>query len=80
MRKFFNQMLTGTDGRVSSKRVITFAAFILCAIAFLCNIFLDIPLKEFVWEGMLYLVGAGLGFSTLEHFAKGKEKVKEYLD
>lgn len=80
MRKFFNQMLTGTDGRVSSKRVITFTAFVLCAIAFLCNIFLDIPLKEFVWEGMLYLVGAGLGFSTLEHFAKGKEKVKEYLD
>jgi len=80
MRKFFNQMLTGTDGRVSSKRVITFAAFVLCAIAFLCNIFLDIPLKEFVWEGMLYLVGAGLGFSTLEHFAKGKQKVEEYLD
>ena len=80
MRKFFNQMLTGTDGRVSSKRVITFAAFVLCSIAFLCNIFLDIPLKEFVWEGMLYLVGAGLGFSTLEHFAKGKRKVEEFID
>jgi len=74
MRKFFNEMLTGTDGRVSSKRVITFCAFVLCAIAFLCNIFLEIPLKDYVWDGMLYLVGAGLGFSTLEHFTKKSNK------
>ena len=67
---FFKLMLSGnTDGEgVSSKRVITFTAFVLCAIAFICNIFLDIPIKDYVFNGMLYLVGAGLGFTTLEHF------------
>jgi hypothetical protein len=68
MRKFLNEMVIGTDNRVSSKRVITLIAFVLCAIAFVCNIFLEIPLRDYVWEGMLYLVGAGLGFSTVEHF------------
>jgi RsiW-degrading membrane proteinase PrsW (M82 family) len=67
---FFKSMLSGTGDGVSSKRVITFLAFLLCAIAFVCNIFLDIPLKDYVWNGMLYLVGAGLGFTTLEQFAK----------
>lgn len=74
MRRFLHEMVTGTDGRVSSKRVITLIAFVLCAIAFTSNIFLDIPLRDYVWEGMLYLVGAGLGFSTVEHFANRKER------
>ena len=69
---FFKNMLSGNpDGSgVSSKRFITFSSFILCAVAFICNIFLDIPLKDYVYEGMLYLVAAGLGFTTLEHFSK----------
>jgi hypothetical protein len=74
MRKFLYEMVTGTDNRVSSKRVITLIAFVLCAIAFVCNIFLEIPLRDYVWEGMLYLVGAGLGFSTVEHFANRKDR------
>jgi hypothetical protein len=55
---------------ISSKRVITSIAFILCCIAFLANVFCRIPLQEHIWDGMLYLVGAGLGFTTLEHFSK----------
>ena len=41
-----------------------------CNIAFVCNIFFDIPIKDYVFNGMLYLVGAGLGFTTLERFSK----------
>ena len=70
---FFKLMLSGNPNGegVSSRRVITFTAFVLCAIAFICNIFFEIPLKDYVFNGMLYLVGAGLGFTTIEHF-KGK--------
>ena len=73
MSKFkekFEDMLTSPSGDVSSKRVITFVGFILCSIAFIANIFFDIPLKDYVWDGMLTLVGAGLGFVTIERFAK----------
>jgi hypothetical protein len=71
MKQFFIKMLSSTDnGDVSSKRVITFSAFVLVSIAFISNIFFELPLKEFVYDGMLYLVAAGLGFTALERFAK----------
>ena len=70
MKEFIKQMLGGMNGDVSSKRVITFVAFLLVSIAFLSNIFLDIPLKDFVYEGMLYLVAAGMGITALEKFSK----------
>ena len=63
-------MLKDTNGNVSSKRVITIIAFILMATGFIVNVFMDVPIKEFIWDGMLYLVAAGLGFSTIEHFSK----------
>lgn len=70
MKNFLNQMLKDTNGNVSSKRVITIIAFILMATGFIVNVFMDVPIKEFIWDGMLYLVAAGLGFSTIEHFSK----------
>jgi len=70
MKEFIKQMLGGMNGDVSSKRVITFIAFLLVSVAFLSNIFLDIPLKDFVYEGMLYLVAAGMGITALEKFSK----------
>ena len=63
-------MLKDTDGNVSTKRVITIISFILMSVGFIVNVFMDIPIKEFIWDGMLYLVAAGLGFSTIEHFSK----------
>jgi len=71
MKEFFKNMLRGVDGdNVSSKRVITFSAFILLTIGYISNIFLDIPLKPFIYDGMLYLVAAGMGITALEKFNK----------
>lgn len=68
MKEFIKKMLTGVDGNPSSKRVITMISFILISIAFVSNIFFDIPLKEYVWTGMVLFTGSGLGFTTLDHF------------
>ena len=70
MKGFFKKMLSDVDGQTSSKRFITLVAFSLLATAFICNIFFEIPLQEFVFDGMMYLVAAGLGFTTLEKFSK----------
>lgn len=71
MKEFFKKMLSGNGGSdVSSKRVITFASFILLSIAFVSNVFMDIPIKEFIYDGMLYLVAAGMGITALEKFSK----------
>jgi len=73
MRNFFNSLFNDVDGQKSSKRFITVLAFFMMCIAFLSNIFMDIPLQEFVWDGMMYIVGAGLGFSTIEKFSRNRD-------
>jgi multidrug transporter EmrE-like cation transporter len=60
------------DGQKSSKRFITLIAFLMMCVAFIANIFMDIPLQQFVWDGMMYIVWAGLGFTTLEKFSRSR--------
>jgi len=69
MKKFMMKMVAGVNDDVSSKRVITFLSFLCCAFAFLCNVFISIPLEPHLFDGMLYLTGAGLGFSAFEKFS-----------
>jgi hypothetical protein len=62
-------MLLGLDGQVSSKRAITSIAFLCVVIAFLVNVFMSIHLEPHIFDGMLYLVMAGMGFSSFEKFS-----------
>lgn len=64
----------GDDETISSKRVITFLAFILCAVAFVSNLFWGFEVKEFMYESMIYLAMAGLGVTVAERFAPKKKK------
>ena len=64
------------DGSVSSKRVITLLAFLLCAASFVGDQFYLHPADEKLFDSMIYLVIAGLGFTASEKFAK-KEKQDE---
>ena len=73
MKKFFCSLIADVDGHASSKRMITLMAFVCLMIAFLANIFAELPLQEFVYDGMLYLTASGLGFSTLEKFSRDKK-------
>lgn len=66
----------GCDGSVSSKRVITLIAFILCSMAFVGDLFWDLTVKQGVFDGMMYIAIAGLGFTASEKFAQ-KERDPE---
>ena len=59
----------GHDGSVSSKRVVTFIAFILCVTGFVANMFWDVTIEQFIYDSMMFIVVAGLGFTGLEKFA-----------
>ena len=61
------------DTAVSSKRVITFLAFLLCAAAFIAMIF-GTHIDQKLFDSMMYIVIAGLGFTASEKFAPTKEK------
>tara|TARA_B100001287_G_C22658236_1_gene518942 strand:- start:871 stop:1122 length:252 start_codon:yes stop_codon:yes gene_type:complete len=69
-KSYLAKILTDVDGQPSSKRLVTLIAFVLISAAFVANIFTEIPLKEYMFEGMLWLAGAGLGFSTVEKFSR----------
>lgn len=60
------------DPAVSSKRVITFLAFLLCAAAFIAMI-LGHQIDQKLFDSMVYIVIAGLGFTASEKFASTKE-------
>jgi len=70
---FFISMLTGIDGDISSKRVITFLAFLLCSVAFISNIFWKYEVDIKLFENMMYIVIAGLGFTASEKFTSKRE-------
>lgn len=60
------------DPAISSKRVITFLAFLLCAAAFVAMI-LGHQIDQKLFDSMMYIVIAGLGFTASEKFASTKE-------
>lgn len=68
MKEFFAKLMNDVDGQTSSKRFITLIAFTLLAVAFVSNIAFEIPLQEFVYDGMMYLVCVGLGVTVAEKF------------
>jgi len=62
----------GTNGSISSKRVITFLAFILCGYAFIANVY-GYPVDSKLFDSMMYIVIAGLGFTASEKFSPKKD-------
>jgi len=69
----FREMLTseGKNGsKLSSKRVITFIAFILVCVPFVINIGWAIVVDPTILSGMINIVFAGLGVTVGEHILK----------
>lgn len=67
-----SMLADGVDGSVSSKRVVTTLAFVLCGIGFVANLFWEFKIDEFIYNSMMYIVIGGLGFTGLEKFAPKK--------
>ena len=61
------------NGTISSKRVVTLFAFILCSWGFVASIY-GYHVDSKLFDSMMYIVVAGLGFTASEKFAKKEEK------
>jgi len=78
---FFKSMLQdGKDGTWSSKRVVTFLAFVFCSIAFFANLFFGTEVKEYMFESMMMIAIAGLGVTVTERFADKKSSSNKYTN
>lgn len=68
---FITSMLAdGTNNTVSSKRVVTLLAFLLCSVAFVAELFWNYKVTAETFNSMMYIVIAGLGFTASEKFSK----------
>ncbi len=75
--EFLRSMLQdGHNGSWSSKRVITLLAFVIVGVSYLCDQFTIYKANTVLFDSIIYLVIAGLGFTASEKFAK-KEKRDE---
>jgi len=70
---FLKSMLSdGINDSWSSKRVITFLAFIMCSTAFIGSVFFGKTVDVALFDSMMYIVVAGLGFTASEKFSSHK--------
>lgn len=69
MNELSSMLRDGIDGSLSSRRVVTFAAFLLCAIAFIANLFFGMKIDQFIFDSMSYIAMAGLGATVAEKFS-----------
>ncbi len=68
--KFILSILSdGVNDTVSSKRVVTLLAFLICAGGFIAMV-CGYPIDSKIFDSMMYIVIAGLGFTASEKFAK----------
>ena len=71
MKGWISSLLAdGHNNSVSSKRVVTTLAFLLCCIAFLAELFTDYSVSATTYDSMMFIVIAGLGFTASEKFTK----------
>ena len=70
---FIVKMLAGeNENNPSSKRTVTFLAFLLMGTAFVAELFWGHKVSQATFDSMSYIVMAGLGFTASEKFAPKK--------
>ena len=75
---FITKMLTAEgESHASSKRAITFLAFLLLSIGFLTELFFEKKVSPQTFEVMSYIVIGGLGFTASEKFVNKKRSLNE---
>jgi len=77
MRKFLKSLLT-SSGEISSKRSIGVSAAITIMFASIVDLFSDYTITDYVFEGLVWLAVAGLGFIASEKFAELLNSRKKY--
>ena len=72
---FLSKMLSGEgEQNPSSKRTITFLAFLLLATGFIAEMFFERKVNPQTFDTMMYIVIGGLGFTASEKFVPKDKK------
>jgi hypothetical protein len=75
MINFLIKTLSGEgENNPSSKRVITFLAFLLLSTGFIAELFFERKLNPQTFDAIMYIVLGGLGFTASEKFVSKEKK------
>ena len=74
--KFIQNMLS-SEGKISSKRFVTFTCLLFMLIGYTANLFWDFDVKDSLFEALQWIVMAGLGFTAAEGFSPNGEAPAE---
>jgi hypothetical protein len=64
------------NGNPSSKRMVAVVSTLLIAIGYIANLFWDVTIEEFIFNGVMYIVIGTLGITGVEKFAPKKPTKK----
>jgi len=68
---FFKNMLS-SEGKVSSKRFVTFICLLFMLIGYTANLFWNFTIESDLFQSLQWIVMAGLGFTAAENFSPPK--------
>ena len=66
---FFREMLS-SDAKISSKRFIGFASFVMLIASWVANTFWQFEVKDVILENSMYITVIGLGVTAAEKFGR----------
>ena len=72
MKKYILDILK-SDGKLSSKRLISVLAFLMMCIWFIANLFWDFNIDEHIYRSMELIVEIGMGTIVAEKFGKQRQ-------
>ena len=67
--EFLKQMLS-SDAKISSKRFIGFASFVMLIASWVANTFWQFEVKDIILENFMYITVIGLGVTAAEKFGR----------
>jgi hypothetical protein len=68
-----SEAIKDKHGQNSSKRIVTMSAFLMVCLAFFVDLFTPFTLSEFIFDGLMWIVVAGLGFISSENISLFKK-------
>jgi len=80
MKQFFINCVS-SDGKISSKRLVTLLAFLMMATGFISNLFWKFTIDPTIYDSMKWIVIGGLGFTASEQFSnKNGDKINSQVN
>ena len=77
MFKFIKEIFQDHSDNFSSKRFVTILCVIMMVSAFFGDLIWDVSVPQLMYEAVMYIVVAGLGFTGAEKFADRKSSITD---